>query len=192
MLFRSDGFNFYYGVLKDTRYKWLDLQQFFALLRPHDDLRAIKFFTSLLEPGPRRSRQETLLQALTTRPLIEVVYGRFKKKNVVCQCRDCPTEDPHTFEGPEEKRTDVNVAIHLLDDAYRGRCEQQILASGDSDLAPAVRMVRQRFPGIRTFCVHPRQDSQSSSGGRVARRRGKTQDDPAGSSCAGPTATHDP
>ena len=23
-----DGFNFYYGVLKNTRYKWLDLERF--------------------------------------------------------------------------------------------------------------------------------------------------------------------
>ena len=155
-----DGFNFYYGVLKKTPYKWLDLQRFFTLLRPHDDLQAVKFFTSLLSPGPHRIRQDALLQALGTRPLIEVVHGRFKTKKVVCRCRDCPTRTPHAFEVPEEKRTDVNIAIHLLaihllDDAYAGRCDQQILVSGDSDLAPAVKMVRQRFPAIRTVVYIP-------------------------------------
>ncbi len=31
-----DGFNLYYGVLKNTGYKWLDLERFFTLLRQAD------------------------------------------------------------------------------------------------------------------------------------------------------------
>ena len=63
-----DGFNFYYGVLKNTRYKWLDLERFFTLLRPHDDIQAIKYFTALVEAGAHRVRQETFLKALETTP----------------------------------------------------------------------------------------------------------------------------
>ena len=37
-----DGFNLCYGVLKNTAYKWLDLERFFKLLRPQDDIQAIK------------------------------------------------------------------------------------------------------------------------------------------------------
>ena len=59
------------------------------------------------------------------------------------------------FDVPEEKRTDVNIAIHMLDDAYQGSCEQQILVSGDSDLVPALQMVRHRFPAIRTVVYVP-------------------------------------
>ena len=49
-----DGFNLYYEVLKNTACKWLDLQRFFTLLRQNDDIRAIKYFTAIVEPGPRR------------------------------------------------------------------------------------------------------------------------------------------
>ena len=152
-----DGFNLYYGVLKDTPYKWLDLERFFRLLRPADDIQAIKYFTARLEPGPRRERQETLLRALETLPLVEVVYGRFKKKQVACTCPGCVsrTRGTATFVVPEEKRTDVNIAIHMLDDAYRHRCKRQVLVSGDSDLVPAIQMIRQRVPGIKTTVYVP-------------------------------------
>lgn len=46
-----DGFTLYYGVLKNTACKWLDLQRFFTLLRPDDDIRAIKYFTAIVAPG---------------------------------------------------------------------------------------------------------------------------------------------
>ena len=42
----------------------------------------------------------------------------------------------------EEKRTDVNIAIQMLEDAYEDRCDKLILVSGDSDLVPAVIRVR--------------------------------------------------
>ena len=34
-----DGFNLYYGALKGTAYKWLDLDRYFRMLRPADPLR---------------------------------------------------------------------------------------------------------------------------------------------------------
>lgn len=152
-----DGFNFYYGVLKNTRYKWLDLERFFTLLRPHDDIQAIKYFTALVEAGAHRVRQETFLKALETRPLVETILGRFKQKQVACTYPGCAQITPgrRVFRVPEEKRTDVNIAIHMLDDAYQGLCERQVLVSGDSDLVPAVRMVRERFPTLRTTVYVP-------------------------------------
>ncbi len=53
-----DGFNLYYGVLKNTAYKWLDLERFFKPLRPQDDIQAINYFTAIVEtvatPAPGR------------------------------------------------------------------------------------------------------------------------------------------
>ncbi len=61
---------------------------------------------------------------------------------------------------PEEKRTDVNIAVYMLDDAYQGRCDRIVLVSGDSDLVPAIRMVRARFPSIKTTVYVPAQAPQ--------------------------------
>ena len=152
-----DGFNLYYGVLKNTNYKWLDLEQFFTRLRHHDDIQAIRYFTALVDAGAQRARQVTYLNALATRSRVETILGRFRQKQVICTCSGCTqtTRGRRTFVVPEEKRTDVSIAIHMLDDAYRGLCECQVLVSGDSDLVPAIQMVRQRFPEIRTTVYVP-------------------------------------
>ena len=151
-----DGFNFYFGVLKGTPYKWLDLERFYSLLRPHDRIQTIKFFTALVDPGPHRTRQDTLLKALRTyAPMVEVILGRFKMKQVAC-----PRCAGHGLQVAEEKRTDVNIGIHMIDDAHRGRCEHQVVVSGDSDLVPAVKMVRDGFPNIKTTVYVPARNKQ--------------------------------
>ena len=51
-----DGFNLYYGALKDTKWKWLNLERFFTLLRQDDDIQVIKYFTALIS-GSHTLRQ---------------------------------------------------------------------------------------------------------------------------------------
>jgi len=41
-----DGFNFYYGAVKDTPYKWLDFEAFCRLLLPRDNVVKIRYFTA--------------------------------------------------------------------------------------------------------------------------------------------------
>lgn len=142
-----DGFNLYYGALRGTPYKWLDLDRLFSLLRPHDHLVAIRYFSALVS-GPTRANQDTYLRALATTPRVHVTLGNFKAKRVRCLVTDCPHPGSRLFETLEEKRTDVNIAVHILDDVYSGACGQVVLVSGDSDLVPALRMVRVRYPGV--------------------------------------------
>jgi len=42
----------------------------------------------------------------------------------------------------EEKQTDVNIALHAYRDAVRGNCDQLVICSNDSDLEPALRLVK--------------------------------------------------
>jgi uncharacterized LabA/DUF88 family protein len=148
-----DGFNLYYGVVKTTpRLKWLDLERYCKLLRPHDDIQAIRYFTALIS-GPTKANQEVYLKALATTPLVKVVLGKFKDKTVKCGVIGCMHLAARRFKVPEEKRTDVNIAISMLDDAYRDACDHLILFSGDSDLVPAVNTVRLRFPA-KTITVY--------------------------------------
>jgi len=143
-----DGFNLYYGVLKGSPHKWLDVERLFRLLRPHDTIAAIRYFTAVSSYG-KSLDQLTYLRALQTLPLVSVIEGRYKKKRVKCGIvhPDCHVQ-PHDrfYFTPEEKHADVNIAISMLDDAYQSLYEHAILVSGDSDLVPAVNMVRTRFP----------------------------------------------
>lgn len=140
-----DGYNFYYGAVKNTAYKWLDFDRFVRLLRPHDDIQKIYYFTALTD-GTARDRQDALLKALSTKPTIEIVLGKFLHKNVKCRVSGCQDAGPRLFKSPEEKRTDVNIAVYMLDDAYQDVCEQFVLLTGDSDLVPAIQRIKLRFP----------------------------------------------
>jgi hypothetical protein len=151
-----DGFNLYYGAVKGTPYKWLDLGRFFRLLRPHDDIISIRYFSALVM-GPTRPNQETYLQALATTPEVDVLLGNFKRKRVKCLVQACTATCNKFFEVQEEKRTDVNIAVSMLDDAYQGKCDQMILVSGDSDLVPPIRAIRSRFTNIKCMVYVPAQ-----------------------------------
>ena len=140
-----DGFNFYYGAVRGSAYKWLDLEACFRRLRPDDDLRRIHYFTALVD-GAKRARQQTYLRALATLPLVNVILGKFKLKQVKCRVPACTYSGSRTFETPEEKRTDVNIALQLLDDALHDRADRFVLVSGDSDLVPALEMVKAQTP----------------------------------------------
>lgn len=152
-----DGFNFYYGMVKHTKYKWLDFQSLFQRLRPDDDIQTIRYFTAETE-GDSWRRQSVYLRALSTRPKIQIVLGRFKHKRVRCLVRECRFPGPRFYNTAEEKRTDVNIAIHMLDDAYQGLADRIVLVSGDSDLVPALQMVKIRFPHKKISVYIPATD----------------------------------
>ena len=64
-----DGFNLYYGSLKDTRYKWLNFKKFFeSVLHTKHSIQKIKYFTALVSSpthDPQKiTRQQVYLRAL--------------------------------------------------------------------------------------------------------------------------------
>jgi len=132
----------------------LNLQRFFQLLRPHDNIVKVHYFTALVD-GPTRPNQEVYLRALGTLPLVNIILGKFKKKQVRCSNSACTFAGNRFFDVPEEKRTDVNIAIFLLDDAYQNQCDHSIVVSGDSDLVPAISLLKVRFPQKRVTVYVP-------------------------------------
>ncbi|MCP4591822.1 MAG: NYN domain-containing protein [bacterium] len=152
-----DGFNLYYGAIKDGPHKWLNLERYFQLLRPVDDIQIVYYFTAIID-GPRRVNQLTFLKALETLPLVHVVLGKFKKKKVRCGVGGCAYAGNRVFSIQEEKRTDVNIALQLFDDAREDRCDRSIIVSGDSDLVPAANLVKGSFPGKKIIVYVPARD----------------------------------
>jgi hypothetical protein len=150
-----DGFNLYYGAVRATPgLKWLNLERYCKLLRPNDHIVCIRYFSALVS-GPTKNNQEAYLRALSTTPLVQVILGKFKFKNVKCSVATCTFTGGKWYQVPEEKRTDVNIAVFMLDDAYQNMCDQMIIFSGDSDLVPAINMVRNRFPAKKIVVYVP-------------------------------------
>ena len=152
-----DGFNVYRGAIEGTAHKWLNIQKFFELLRPDDDIVAINYFTSVMV-GQQGDRQQEYLRALATLPKLRIFLGKYKTKRVLCNVRLCTHAGDRMIVKWEEKRTDVNIAIRILDDAYQDVSDNIVLVSGDSDLVPALHAVKSRFPHKRWIVYVPARD----------------------------------
>ena len=80
---------------------------------------------------------------------IKIVQGEFRKRHL--RCHKCG----HVFFKPEEKQTDVNIAINLLSLAHTNSYDAAIVISADNDLIPAIHTVKQYFPEKRIGVIFP-------------------------------------
>ena len=162
-----DGFNFYYGAIKDTPYKWLDLEALCQLLLPDDLIVKIRYFTTRVQNTPndpqKTVRQQTYLRALATLPLLEAHFGHYITRPVRMRLANPPRTGSRwvVVLKTEEKGSDVNLATHLLLDAFKKRCELAVVISNDADLAEAIR-VAQSDLGIKVGLVNPHQRAHRS------------------------------
>jgi hypothetical protein len=153
-----DGFNWYFGIFEHRpAWKWLNVQSFFEALRLDEDVVAVKFFTALVDPlkhvSTRRDRQKRYMRALGTLPKVKIILGKYQERTVTCRAHDCMRR--LEYQVPEEKKTDVNMAVNLLEDAFRGLTDSMVIVSGDSDLEPAVEWVRRNYPQIKITVYIP-------------------------------------
>ena len=154
-----DGFiNLYHGSVKGTKHKWLNLEKYFEKLRNADDLVKVHYFTALMH-GPPRTRQDAYLCALDTLPKVNVILGKYKTKSVSCNVTTCVHSGDRRFATWEEKRTDVNIAVQMIDDAYQDECDNFIIVSGDSDLVPVLHQIKLRFPDKKVIVYVPARSS---------------------------------
>jgi hypothetical protein len=161
-----DGWNLYYGAIKNTPYRWLDLHALSCgLLRNHNVLR-VHYFTARVDnrPGdPHQSqRQDTYLRALGTIPEIEVHLGRFvthtKRVRLVKQRRNGSWFDDARV--TEEKGSDVMLATNLVWDAAHKKMKCALVISNDSDLQESIDMARQL--GVHVVTCNPHGHSNQS------------------------------
>jgi uncharacterized LabA/DUF88 family protein len=148
-----DGFNFYHALLRfnDNKVKWLDLRALVARITfpKSEKVTSIYYFSAFAEWLPDQvARHKTYVAALEAHGIITVM-GHFKEKDG--WCNSCG----HTWVRHEEKETDVSIGITMLRDAYKNKYERALLVTRDSDLMPAVRMVRAEFPKKEIVAVAP-------------------------------------
>jgi hypothetical protein len=151
--FYFDGFNLYHALVRfnDDKVKWLDLSALAKrlILPASETITGIYYFSAYADwlPGPM-SRHEEYVKALKATG-VDCFMGHFKVKDR--HCNNCGSRW-HTH---EEKETDVSIGIHLLNDAYKAQYEKAYLVTRDSDLMPAVKMVRTEFPTKEVVAVAP-------------------------------------
>lgn len=148
-----DGFNLYFG-LRDRgwkRFYWLDVALLAEnLLKKGQRLEKVRYFTARIS-GPRRKqeRQNTFLEATAELRECTMHYGQYLNKRRVCP--NCKS----VHNVPEEKMTDVNIAVEMMADAYQDRFDTALLISADSDLTPPVKKVKELFESKRVVAAFP-------------------------------------
>ena len=148
-----DGFNLYFGLRSRgwNRYYWLDIRLLAQnLMKPNQRLTLTKYFTARIAgPPDKKERQSAYIEALETLGEFEIFRGKYQLNPR--QCSRCGFQD----EVPNEKMTDVNIAVEILQDAYQDKFDVALLISADSDLVPPVRAVRELFPKKRVVVASP-------------------------------------
>ena len=148
--FYIDGFNFYYGLAasckQDSSWKkfyWLDTVKFCkSFLSTGQELHKVIYFTASPLDIEKSSRQSSFLNAnkLLNGEIFEIIRGKYIEKPI--RCPFCHTD----FIRPEEKKTDVNISVRMLEDCINDRTDTFILISADSDLIPPLESIKSNFP----------------------------------------------
>ena len=161
--FFIDGFNVYhslkdeYDLIKNRyrhykyrKYLWLDfytLAQRFT--RRRDTLGDVFYFSAHAIWKPAAVRRHKLFISALESQGIKIILGKFKEKDRFCS--NCKTY----FSAHEEKQTDVNIGLYLLKEAFRDTYDTAIVLTNDTDLVPAIGMVKDTFPQKKMGVLFP-------------------------------------
>jgi uncharacterized LabA/DUF88 family protein len=146
-----DGFNLYYGALKGTRHKWLDLKLLLSTILGNDhQILKIKYYTARISArsdNPNSPiRQMVYLNAIKAHiPELEISYGYYLSNTV--RMRLAKPTLLKKFEDvikTEEKGSDVNLALHVLNDAWQDKYDCAVIVSNDSDLSESLRLIKKQ------------------------------------------------
>lgn len=161
-----DGFNLYYGAVKGTPYKWLNILSLCRHLLPKNNILKIKYFTALVTARPgdpdQPSRQQIYLRALKTIPNLEIIYGHFLEHPVnMPLISSLAGKIKYVYVmKTEEKGSDVNLAAHLINDGYKGLYQVAVLITNDSDLVEPIKIVRNEL-SLPVGVLNPRRSTPS-------------------------------
>lgn len=147
-----DGFNLYFGLMEAgfSYCRWLNVKALAQnLIKKNQELIEVKYFTARVSNNPDKQKRQALYLEALFEADVKIYYGQYQLNNI--ECRRCGNIWPDA----NEKMTDVNIATHLLVDAYQDKYDMAMLISGDSDLVPPIKAVHENFPSKRVFVAFP-------------------------------------
>lgn len=165
-----DGFNYYHKLKEyQEKYhkcvKWLDYRSLAeSWLTGVDDMDSMEmyYFSAIAHWRGTDSakRHKTYIDALMSRN-IQVVLGEFKQKKIHrCKndekCINCICEpDRKKLIRHEEKNSDVNLAITLIEKSIKKEFDKCFILSADNDFATAITRARELNPHVKIVIQPP-------------------------------------
>ena len=159
VIFYIDGFNFYYGLKRSKKANdqwakcyWLDMVKLCeSFLGENQELVKVIYFTASPLNPEKNSRQSAFLNAnkLLNGDRFEIVRGKYLEKHI--RCPYCKGD----ISRPEEKKTDVNISIRMIEDCLSNTTDTVALVSADSDLVPPLELIQKLYPNISIKVYFP-------------------------------------
>lgn len=152
--FFIDGFNMYHSLKEHARdCRWLNLRTLCQeQINPDkEEISGIFYFSAIatwLSDANKVSKHKKYISRLQQEN-VNIVLGKFKEKEI--HCKVCGS----FFRAHEEKQTDVNIALKILEESVLDSFDTAILVSGDTDMIPAIMTMKRLFPGKRIGVVFP-------------------------------------
>ncbi len=143
-----DGFNFYYSSVMGSSFKWLDFNTLCKnILTDSHQIEQINYFTARVSgrfDSSQPQRQDTFIRAIQAHiPNLTIHFGTFLSHEVSAPLANpVPPRFKERIIKTEEKGSDVNLAVHMLNDAWKNSYDCAVLISNDSDFVEAVKLVK--------------------------------------------------
>lgn len=161
-----DGYNLYYGLLRRSSYKWLDLFSLFQnhVLDKDAEVIEVRYYTApvlgkLCDDPDSIHRQRAYLQALRkmSPQKVTIIEGKLELSMPFLRLVSPDSGGATTAQVYKlsEKKTDVSLASDMIAGAFTGAYDQAVLCTNDTDLSPALDRIRQHCHGVRLGLVAP-------------------------------------
>jgi len=151
-----DGYNLYHAIaaLKKPHLKWINPKKLcnFFITDKSEIIFRVKFFTAppIHKSSEIQARYHTFISALAAHD-IEIIEGNFKRK-IISYKHD---GKEFTRTTHEEKESDVNLSLAILEDAYEKISDKLLVITNDSDIAPAIRIARKKNKNLKINVITP-------------------------------------
>lgn len=169
-----DGFNIYHALDRSCpkSYKWCDLRKLMdQFIDPQKQkISEVIYFSAYCTWSlEKMKRHKTYVKALLSVG-VTIILGNFQKIRNNCDLKKMfITKISPSFlryfsfllpkyiqyQTYEEKETDVNIAIKIVEYAFLDKYDRAIIVSGDSDLTGAIKTVKRNFPQIKFTSLLP-------------------------------------
>lgn len=148
--FYIDGFNVYHAIselrdensVAENHLKWLNWQALADRLISSQTEHVVKIVycsAYRTDDPPKAAKHRQYVSALMAMG-VDCKIGKFLKEPR--SCRRCG----HKWEAPVEKKSDVNLALSLVEDAIDDVFDHAFLVTADSDQVPAILSIANRVP----------------------------------------------
>ena len=171
-----DGYNFYHKLREfqhrfNRCVKWLNYNDLIkCYFDDYEDFEFEYFYFSAIAEFKGEdtiNKHKTYIEALKNEG-IKVVLRKFKEKTIFrCKCNEkCKNCNNIPDKTPiikhEEKNTDVNIAITLIEKAINKEYEKCYIVSSDSDFNTAIKRAKEIYPqGSITLVPPPQVDNKN-------------------------------